>query len=43
VNPHFDAAAELARIGRFVPVHLVWGAQSDLMCVFQTCLCISPR
>ncbi|KAJ7869374.1 Alpha/beta hydrolase family-domain-containing protein [Mycena leptocephala] len=31
VNPHFDAAAELARIGRFVPVHLVWGAQSDLI------------
>lgn len=32
-NPHFDAVGELARIGRFVPVHVVWASRSELMCV----------
>ncbi|KAJ7921185.1 Alpha/beta hydrolase family-domain-containing protein [Mycena leptocephala] len=30
-NPHFDAVGELARIGRFVPVHVVWASRSELI------------
>ncbi|KAJ7728456.1 Alpha/Beta hydrolase protein [Mycena metata] len=31
VHPHFSAVNELTRIGRNVPIHVVWGSRSELV------------
>lgn len=33
VDGHFEATTELARICHVVPVHIIWGGSSDLVCV----------
>ncbi|KAF4612244.1 hypothetical protein D9613_004588 [Agrocybe pediades] len=40
VEPHFEAAIQIANVGRLVPIHLIWGTRNELVPeYFQEALC----